>query len=143
MSPKSHGTPRWVDYDLENQSLGRDWLSCRRSMIAGISESALLNTRCNVLSVPITIWPRMCLSELMRSAHCRSMQRWTLNGYMTLIRPTSLTRCYARISLRGICVLSVKSQRLGKFQGKQPNGRSNFASAEDSYRLFRTHRWYI
>src|ERR1039458_6621126 len=90
MSPKSHGTPRWVDYDLENQSLGRDWLSCRRSMIAGISESALLSTRCNVLSVPITIWPRMCLSELMRSAHCRSTQRWTLNGYMTLIRPTSL-----------------------------------------------------
>lgn len=28
-------------------------------------------------------------------------------GYMALIRSTSLTRSYVRISLRGICVLSV------------------------------------
>jgi hypothetical protein len=35
------------------------------------------------------------------------MQRWTLNGYTALIRSTSLTRSYVRISLRGICVLSV------------------------------------
>jgi hypothetical protein len=43
----------------------------------------------------------------MRSAHCRSIRRWTLNGYMALIGSTSLTRSYVRISLRGICVLSV------------------------------------
>jgi hypothetical protein len=67
----------------------------------------LLNTRCNVLSVSTTIWPWICLSELMRSAHCRSIRRWTLNGYMALIGSTSLTRSYVRISLRGICVLSV------------------------------------
>ena len=30
-----------------------------------------------------------------------------LNGYTALIRSTSLTRYYVRISLRGICVLSV------------------------------------
>jgi WD40 repeat protein len=30
-----------------------------------------------------------------------------LNGYMALIRSTSLTRFYVKISLRGICVLSV------------------------------------
>jgi hypothetical protein len=35
------------------------------------------------------------------------MRRWMLNGYMALIRSTSLTRSYVRISLRGICVLSV------------------------------------
>src|ERR1700687_1744430 len=76
------------DYDLENQSCGRNLSSCRRSTTAltgiGISEPSLLNTRCNVLSVPTTIWPWICLSELMRSAHCPSMRRWTLNGYMAL-----------------------------------------------------------
>jgi hypothetical protein len=35
------------------------------------------------------------------------MRRWTLNGYVALIRSTSLTRSYVRISLRGIGVLSV------------------------------------
>src|SRR5712675_3153617 len=99
------------DYDLENQSCGPDGLSCRRSTTAltgtGVSEASLLNTPCNVLSVPTTIWPWICVSELMRSAHCRSMRRWTLNGYMALIRSTSLTRCSVRISLRGICVLLV------------------------------------
>src|ERR1700680_3277031 len=98
-------------YDLENQSRGRDCSSCPGSTIAltgiEISEPSLLNTRCNVLSVPTTIWPWICLSELMRSAHCRSMRRWTLNGYIALIGSTSLTRSYVRISLRGICVLSV------------------------------------
>src|SRR5882762_1077509 len=77
------------DYDLENQSCGPDGLSCRRSTTAltgtGVSEASLLNTPCNVLSVPTTIWPWICVSELMRSAHCRSMRRWTLNGYMALI----------------------------------------------------------
>jgi hypothetical protein len=34
MSPKLHGTPRWVDYDLENRSLWSNWSSCRRSTIA-------------------------------------------------------------------------------------------------------------
>src|ERR1700730_5174331 len=43
----------------------------------------------------------------MRSAHCRSTRRWTLNGYTALIRSTSLTRSYARICIRGFCVLSV------------------------------------
>ena len=84
--------------------------SCRRSTIAltgtATSDSSL-NTRCNVGLVPVTIWPWICLCELTRSAHCRSMRRWTLNGYMALIRSTSLTRSYVRISLRGICVLSV------------------------------------
>jgi hypothetical protein len=84
-------------------------LSRRRSTAAltrtGISEQSLLNTRCNVL--PTTTWPRICLSELIRSAHCCSMRRWTLNGYMALIRSTSLTRSNVKISLRGICVLSV------------------------------------
>src|ERR1019366_9470609 len=42
----------------------------------GISESSLLNTRCNVLLVPITIWLRVCLRELIRSAHCRSIWRY-------------------------------------------------------------------
>src|ERR1700686_5938957 len=73
----------------------------------GITETSLLNTRCNVCSVPTTISPRICLSDLMRSAHCRSMRRWTLNGYMALIRSTSLTGATWRISLRRICVLSV------------------------------------
>ena len=35
------------------------------------------------------------------------MRRCTLNGYIALIRSTSLTRSYVGISLRGICVLSV------------------------------------
>ena len=85
------------DYDLENQSCGPDGLSCHRSTTAltgtGVSEASLLNTPCNVLSVPTTIWPWICVSELMRSAHCRSMRRWTLNGYTALIWSTSLTRC--------------------------------------------------
>ena len=98
-------------YDLENQSCGRDRSSCGRSMIAvagaGIGEPSWSKPRRNGVSVPTTIWPWICLRELMRSAHCRSMRRWTLNGYMALIRSTSLTRSHVRISLRGIYVLSV------------------------------------
>jgi hypothetical protein len=85
------------DYDLENQSRGRDRSSRRRSTAvltgAGISEPSLLNARCNVGSVATTILPSSCLADLMRSAHCRSMRRWTLNGYTALIGSTSLTRC--------------------------------------------------
>ena len=99
----------------------RDRSSCRRSAIVltgtGITESSLLNTRCDALSVPATIWPRVCLSELMRSAHCRSMRRWMLNGYMALIRSTSLTRSYVRISLRGIRSLGERSR--GDLEGSK------------------------
>jgi hypothetical protein len=35
------------------------------------------------------------------------MRRWMLNGYMALIRSTSLTRSSWRISLGPLCVLSV------------------------------------
>jgi hypothetical protein len=81
------------DYDLENQSCGRDRSSGRRSTTvltgAGISEPSLLNTRCNILSVATTSWPR---SVLKRSAHLRTGRRRTLNGYLELIRSTSLTR---------------------------------------------------
>src|ERR1700730_12754217 len=88
------------DYDLENQSRGRNRSSRRRCTTVptgtGIGEPLLLNTRCNFRSAPTTIWPSICLSELIRSAHCRSMRRWTLNGYMALIRSTSLTRSYLR-----------------------------------------------
>src|SRR5258708_37909294 len=81
------------DYDLENQSRVRDG-SIRRRLTTvltgtGSSEPLLLNTRCNVRSVATTIRP---LSDLKRSAHCRSTRRWTLNGYLALIRSTSLTR---------------------------------------------------
>jgi hypothetical protein len=120
------------DCDLENQSRGRS--SCRRSTAlltgTGISGPPLLNTRCNVLSVPTTIWPWICLSELMRSAHCRSMRRWTLDGYMALIRSTSLTRSYVGIKSRGFAFSRwTKSRRPGRFQSKRPNGSSNSASA--------------
>jgi len=85
------------DYDSESQSRGRDRSSRRRSTTvltwAGMSEPSLLNTRYNVRSVATTIWPGICLADLMRSAHCRSMRRWTLNGYTALIGSTSLTRC--------------------------------------------------
>jgi hypothetical protein len=81
------------DYDLENQSCGRDRSSRRRSTTvltwAGISEPSLLNTRCNIRSVATTSWP---LSILKRSAHLRTGRRRTLNGYLELIRSTSLTR---------------------------------------------------
>src|ERR1700722_9846533 len=70
------------DCDLENQSCGRDRSSCRRSTTvltgSGLSAPSLLNTL------------------------CRSMRRWTLNGYLAHIRSTSLTRSDFGISLREI-----------------------------------------
>src|SRR6266853_4824907 len=119
------------DYDLENQSCGPDGFSCRRSTTAltgtGVSEASLLNTPCNVRSVPTTIWPWICFCELMRSAHCRSMRRWTLNGYMALIRSTSLTRSYVGISLEDLHSLSGRSRvdregskRSGQMAAKTP-----------------------
>src|SRR6266852_2965428 len=109
------------DYDLENQSCGPDGLSCRRSTTAltgtGVSEASLLNTPCNVLSVPTTIWPWICVSELMRSAHCRSMRRWTLNGYMALIN-------LADTLLRENKSSRDKSRRLGRFHAKRSNSSS-------------------
>jgi hypothetical protein len=87
---------------------GRETLSCRRSTTAltgsGMSEPSLLNTRCNVLSVP-TIWPSICVSELMRSAHRSSTRRWKLNGYVALIRTASLTRS------RGLRYLGERSRQ--------------------------------
>jgi hypothetical protein len=130
------------DYDLENQSSGRDRSGCRRSAIAGtgIGESSLLNARCNVLAVPTTMWLWICLSELMRSAHCRSMRRWMLNGYMALIRSTSLTRSYARIkSSKDLRSLGERSR--GGLEGSK---RSNQMAAQTlqtqrmGYRVFRT-----
>jgi hypothetical protein len=95
--------------------------SCRRSTTAligtGISEPSFLKTRCNVLSVPTAIWLWICLSDLIRSAHCCSMRRWTLNGYIALIRSTSLTRSYARREyvFDGFAFpLCTKSWRLGR-----------------------------
>jgi hypothetical protein len=77
------------DYDLENQSCGTGRASRRRSTTVltatGINELSLLKARSNVRSVAATIWPWSFLSDLMRSAHCRSMRRWTLRGYMALI----------------------------------------------------------
>jgi hypothetical protein len=109
-----------------------------------ISESSLLNTPCNVLSVPTTIWSWIRLSELIRSAHCRSMRRWTLSGYMALIRSSSLTRSYMRISVRGICVLWVnKVAETWKVPSEAANRCSNSASAEDGYRLFRAPIVYL
>jgi hypothetical protein len=96
--------------------------SCRWSTTAligtGIIEPSFLKTRCNVLSVPTAIWPWICLSDLIRSAHCCSMRRWTLNGYIALIRSTSLTRSYARREyvFDGFAFpLCTKSWRLGRF----------------------------
>jgi hypothetical protein len=99
------------DYDLENQSRGRDRSSCRRftTALTGtvISISSLLNTRCNALSVPTTIWLWICLSEGMPSDQRRSMRPWDLNGCRAVIRSTSLTRSCLKTGLRGICVLPV------------------------------------
>jgi hypothetical protein len=74
---------------------------------AGVGESSLLTPRRNGRSVPTPIWSWICLRDLRRSAHCRSTRWWTLNGYIALIRSTSLTRSYVRMDLRGICVRSV------------------------------------
>jgi hypothetical protein len=68
---------------------------CRWSTVltaTGISEPSLFHTCCNVRAVAATNGLRIWLSALMRAAHCRSMRRWTFNGYMALIRSTSLTR---------------------------------------------------
>jgi hypothetical protein len=129
-------------YDLENQSRGRDRSSCR-SMIAvagaGIGESSSLKPRRNGLAVPSTIWPWICLRELMRSAHCRSMRRWTLNGYIALIRSTSLTRSYARREyvFDGFAFpLCTKSWRLGRFHAMRKNaGRTGRRAFADRGRL--------
>jgi len=82
-------------YDLGNQSRdrvrpSRRWSTAR--FATGISEPSLFNTCCNVRLVATTNWLWIWLSALMRAVHCRSMRRWTFNGYMALIRSTSLTR---------------------------------------------------
>ena len=78
-----------IDHAVEARSICR-WSTFLTA--TGISEPSLFNTYCNVRVVATTTWRRIWFSALMRSAHCRSMRRWTFNGYMALIRSTSLTR---------------------------------------------------
>jgi hypothetical protein len=60
------------------------------------------------------------------------MRRWMLNGYMALIRSTSLTRSYVKISLRGICVLSVNEvAETWKVPSEAAKWLLNSVSAED------------
>ena len=112
------------DYDLENQSCGRDCSSRLRSanllIGTGISEPSLLNTCCNVRSVATKTRPWICPSDLMRSAQRCSMRRWTLSGYMALIRSTSLTRSKVRLHLRDLYSAPwTKSRRRERFRTRQ------------------------
>src|SRR6185437_16991313 len=94
------------DYDLENQSCGRDGASGLQFVDVlfgtGTGELPSLNTCCNVRSVATKTRPWIYPSDLMRSAQRRSMRRWTLSGYMALIRSTSLTRSQVRLRLRDL-----------------------------------------
>jgi len=84
--------------DLENQSCDRSFPTSEGS---GSAES-LLGELGKACSVPAAVRPRVCFSELIRSAHCRSKRRWTLNGYMALIRATSLPRRWSGAPGRGM-----------------------------------------
>jgi hypothetical protein len=101
---------------LENQSRRRNGarLSATILILTGIGSSKAL---CNVRSAASTMRARICLRDSMRSAHCLSTRRWTLNGYMAVIRATPLTPLRENKS-SGICV---KSRRLGRFHAKQTN----------------------
>jgi hypothetical protein len=98
-------------YDLGNQSRGGDRSSCRRSTIAltgtEISEFFIVECALQRSRSPTTIWPRIWLGDLMRSAAAVQCGGGRSLDSMALIRSTSLARSYLRISFR-ICVLSVK-----------------------------------
>jgi hypothetical protein len=81
---------RMIGYGLENQSRRRNGarLSATILILTGIGSSKAL---CNVRSAASTMRARICLRDSMRSAHCLSTRRWTLNGYIAVIRATPLT----------------------------------------------------
>jgi hypothetical protein len=81
---------RMIGYGLENQSRRRNGarLSATILILTGIGSSKAL---CNVRSAASTMRARICLRDSVRSAHCLSTRRWTLNGYMAVIRATPLT----------------------------------------------------
>jgi hypothetical protein len=65
------------DYDLENQSRGRNSSSRRPTVLTetGISDPSLLNSCCKVRLVATTNRPWIFLSDLMRSDTAFSMRR--------------------------------------------------------------------
>jgi hypothetical protein len=71
------------------------------------------------LFAPMTTPRKNMPSNSLRSAHCRLMRGWTLNGYMALIRPTSLTRSYVRLSLRGFAFSRLRGDWEGSKRSSQ------------------------
>jgi hypothetical protein len=102
----------WKINHAANRS-GCRWSTATALGRPGISEPSLVNLRCNIVSVPATTWFWSCLRDSMRSAHCRSMRRWTLNEYVALIGSTSLPRACVRVSLPGILRSLVERSRRG------------------------------